>query len=57
MLLPRITGRVVTVASNAHRSATIDLADLNWRTRPYRAAAAYAQSKLAGLLMTSWARR
>jgi NAD(P)-dependent dehydrogenase (short-subunit alcohol dehydrogenase family) len=53
LLLPRITGRVVTVASNAHRSGTIDLADLNWRTRPYRAAVAYAQSKLAGLLMTS----
>ncbi|MDX3853211.1 oxidoreductase [Streptomyces sp. AK02-01A] len=52
LLLPRITGRVVTVASNAHRRASLDLDDLNWERRPYRAAAAYGQSKLANLLFT-----
>ncbi|MGW2055876.1 oxidoreductase [Streptomyces sp. NPDC001840] len=52
LLLPRITGRVVTLASNAHKNATLDLDDPNWRRRPYRASAAYGQSKLANLLFT-----
>ena len=52
LLLPRITGRVVTVASTAHRTGTIDFDDLNWTHRPYRRGAAYAQSKLANLLFT-----
>ncbi|MFE2599752.1 oxidoreductase [Streptomyces sp. NPDC059396] len=52
LLLPRITDRVVTLASNAHKNATLDLDDPNWRRRPYRASAAYGQSKLANLLFT-----
>jgi NAD(P)-dependent dehydrogenase (short-subunit alcohol dehydrogenase family) len=52
LLLPRVTGRVVTVASTAHRTGAIDFDDLNWTTRPYRRGAAYAQSKLANLLFT-----
>lgn len=53
LLLPFITGRVVTVASSAHRSSHLDFDDLNWHTRPYRGgSAAYAQSKLANLLFT-----
>jgi NAD(P)-dependent dehydrogenase (short-subunit alcohol dehydrogenase family) len=52
LLLPRITDRVVTVASNAHKNAALDLADPNWERRPYRAFAAYGQSKLANLLFT-----
>jgi NAD(P)-dependent dehydrogenase (short-subunit alcohol dehydrogenase family) len=52
LLLPRITGRVVTVASNAHRTGLIDFEDLNWATRRYRRGAAYSQSKLANLLFT-----
>ena len=52
LLLPRITGRVVTVSSTAHRTGTIDFDDLNWTTRRYRRGAAYAQSKLANLLFT-----
>ncbi|MFD8967411.1 oxidoreductase [Streptomyces sp. NPDC059568] len=52
LLLPRITDRVVTVASNAHKKATLDLDDPNWRQRRYRASAAYGQSKLANLLFT-----
>jgi NAD(P)-dependent dehydrogenase (short-subunit alcohol dehydrogenase family) len=52
LLIPHLTDRVVTVASTAHRSAALDLDDLNWTRRPYRPMAAYAQSKLANLLFT-----
>ncbi len=44
---------MVTVASLAHRSGSIDVDDLQWERRPYRASAAYGQSKLANLLFTS----
>ncbi|MFC3964383.1 oxidoreductase [Nocardia jiangsuensis] len=50
LLLPRITGRVVTVSSGAHRAGKIDLADLNWEHRSYQRWSAYGQSKLANLL-------
>ncbi len=53
LLLPRITGRVVTVSSALHRSGRIDFEDLNWERRRYRAGAAYSQSKLANLLFTA----
>lgn len=52
LLLPQITDRVVTVSSAAHRWGVIDLADLNWHTRPYKPWRAYGQSKLANLLFT-----
>ena len=52
LLLPQITGRVVTVASLAHRMGRIDLTDLNWERKRYRPYAAYGQSKLANLLFT-----
>jgi NAD(P)-dependent dehydrogenase (short-subunit alcohol dehydrogenase family) len=53
LLLPHITGRVVTVASSLHRSGHIDFDDLNWAVRPYRGGSgAYEQSKLANLLFT-----
>ncbi|GAA1814615.1 oxidoreductase [Agromyces neolithicus] len=53
LLLPYLTGRVVTVASSAHRTGHIDFDDLDWSTRAYRAGSdAYAQSKLANLLFT-----
>lgn len=53
LLLPVITGRVVTVASSVHRSGHIDFDDLNWATRKYGGGAgAYEQSKLANLLFT-----
>ncbi len=52
LLLPRITDRVVTLSSSAHRMGKIDLADLNWERRRYRRWAAYGQSKLANLLFT-----
>jgi NAD(P)-dependent dehydrogenase (short-subunit alcohol dehydrogenase family) len=53
LLLPHLTGRVVTVASQAERAARLDLADLNWERRPYRGARAYNDSKLANLLFTT----
>jgi NAD(P)-dependent dehydrogenase (short-subunit alcohol dehydrogenase family) len=52
LLLPNVTGRVVTVSSGAHRSGRIDFDDLNWERRKYRAWSAYGQSKLANLLFT-----
>jgi NAD(P)-dependent dehydrogenase (short-subunit alcohol dehydrogenase family) len=53
LLLPRVTGRVVTVAAGGHQAGTLDLDDPNWRRRPYRPFAGYAQSKLANLLFTA----
>lgn len=51
LLLPRIRDRVVVTSSREHRRAAgIDLDDLGWQRRPYRAYSAYAQSKLADLL-------
>ena len=52
LLLPHITGRIVTVASNAHARGRLDLDDLNWQTRPYDTSQAYSDSKLANLLFT-----
>jgi NAD(P)-dependent dehydrogenase (short-subunit alcohol dehydrogenase family) len=42
--------RVVVVSSTAHKMGRIDLDDLNFERRPYRAWSAYSQSKLANLL-------
>lgn len=50
LLLPKISDRVVTLSSFAHRMGSISLDDLNWRTRRYRRWAAYGQSKLADLM-------
>ncbi|MGW2391803.1 oxidoreductase [Streptomyces lydicamycinicus] len=53
LLLPRLTDRVVTVASGAHRlpGNHIHFDDLNL-TGAYRPVTAYSQSKLANLLFT-----
>lgn len=53
LLFPAITGRVVTVSSNAHRlgSPEIRFDDLD-RDKDYSPSGAYAQSKLANLLFT-----
>jgi NAD(P)-dependent dehydrogenase (short-subunit alcohol dehydrogenase family) len=53
LLLPQVTGRVVTVSSTAHRAGSIDFEDLNWERKPYKAWRAYGQSKLANLLFTA----
>ena len=53
LLLAQVTGRVVTVASQAERMARLDFDDLNWTDRPYRRSRAYNDSKLANLLFTA----
>jgi NAD(P)-dependent dehydrogenase (short-subunit alcohol dehydrogenase family) len=49
-LLPQVTGRVVSVSSDAHRHSSIDLGDLNWERREYSHWVAYNRSKLANML-------
>ncbi|MEV6136007.1 oxidoreductase [Nocardia sp. NPDC051990] len=50
LLLDKISDRVVTVSSSAHRMGKIDLDDLNWERRKYQRWAAYSQAKLANLM-------
>lgn len=52
LLLPQVTSRVVTLASQAERMSRLDLDDLSWQRRPYDGGRAYADSKLANLLFT-----
>jgi NAD(P)-dependent dehydrogenase (short-subunit alcohol dehydrogenase family) len=52
LLMERITDRIVTMSSSAHRMGRIDLEDLNWDRRRYRRWHSYAQSKLGNLLFT-----
>jgi NAD(P)-dependent dehydrogenase (short-subunit alcohol dehydrogenase family) len=53
LLLGHITGRVVTVASQAERAGQLDLDDLAWQRRPYKSMRAYNTAKLANLLFTA----
>jgi NAD(P)-dependent dehydrogenase (short-subunit alcohol dehydrogenase family) len=53
LLLDRVTERVVTISSVAHKSAEIDFDDLQWERRRYNPFGAYGQSKLANLLFTA----
>jgi NAD(P)-dependent dehydrogenase (short-subunit alcohol dehydrogenase family) len=53
LLLSKVTDRVVTVSSGMHLFGYVSIKDLNWKSRPYFAWPAYAQSKLANLLFTS----
>jgi NAD(P)-dependent dehydrogenase (short-subunit alcohol dehydrogenase family) len=53
LLLPRITGRVVSLSSQAERMGRLDLDDLNWERTPYEENRAYATSKLANVLFTA----
>lgn len=52
LLLPRLTDRVVTVASQLHRFGKLDLDDLDWRARKYNGLAVYESSKLAVVLFS-----
>jgi NAD(P)-dependent dehydrogenase (short-subunit alcohol dehydrogenase family) len=52
LLLPHITDRVITVSSHLHEAGRLDLEDLSWQRRPYRATQAYSDSKLANMLFT-----
>jgi NAD(P)-dependent dehydrogenase (short-subunit alcohol dehydrogenase family) len=53
LLLEHITGRVVTVSSQAERFGRIDFDDLDWESRRYQGLRAYAQAKLANILFTA----
>ena len=53
LLLAHVTGRVVTVASQAERFGRLDFGDLNWERRAYQPSRAYNDSKLANLLFTA----
>ena len=57
LLLPRITGRVVSLSSQAERMARLDLDDLAWQHKPYKESRAYALSKLANLMFTAQLQR
>src|SRR5439155_25554940 len=52
LLLAHITGRVVTVSSDLHKRAKLDVDDLNWERRRFEGVQAYSDSKLANLLFT-----
>ncbi|MFS7879597.1 MULTISPECIES: oxidoreductase [Streptomyces] len=53
LLLPYVTGRVVTLASQSERMGRINLDDLNWERTAYKQSSAYATSKLANVLFSS----
>ncbi|MFQ6324822.1 oxidoreductase [Nocardia sp. CWNU-33] len=53
LLLDKISDRVVTVSSGAHRTGKIDLDDLNWERRKYQRWPAYGQAKLANLMFAN----
>lgn len=53
LLLPYITGRVVTLSSQAERMGRINFDDLNWERTRYKQSSAYATSKLANVLFSS----
>lgn len=53
LLLPHITGRVVSLSSQAERMGKLNLDDLNWDRTPYKENSAYASSKLANVLFTA----
>ena len=50
LLMPHITGRVVTVSSEMHKRGHIDPEDLNGESRPYDPFQTYCDTKLANLL-------
>lgn len=52
LLLPYLTDRVISLTSQLHRIAKLDVTDLNWYTRDYDELGAYCDSKLADLLFT-----
>jgi len=53
LLLEHVTGRVVTVASQAERFGRLDFGDLGWERRRFQPSRAYNDSKLANLLFTA----
>jgi NAD(P)-dependent dehydrogenase (short-subunit alcohol dehydrogenase family) len=55
LLLPHITDRVVTISSPLHARGRIDIDDLNWERRPYKADRALPRtSRSSSLPMSGW---
>lgn len=52
LLLPHVVDRVVNVTSQLHRRSKLDIADVDWRNRPYHQMNAYNDSKLAVVLFS-----
>jgi NAD(P)-dependent dehydrogenase (short-subunit alcohol dehydrogenase family) len=52
LLLPHLTDRVVSVTSQLHRRAKLDVADFDWRSRDYHQMNAYNDAKLAVVLFS-----
>ncbi|HEV2639847.1 MAG TPA: oxidoreductase [Actinocrinis sp.] len=50
LLLPQITGRVVTISSQLHRRGRLHTDDLNWERRKYNPTGAYCDSKLCATM-------
>lgn len=50
LLLPHVTGRVVSLSSQAERAGRLNFEDLNWERTTYNGSRAYNASKLANLL-------
>ncbi|WLP89540.1 oxidoreductase [Gordonia sp. NB41Y] len=50
LVLPKVADRVVTLSSGMHQLGRIDLDDLGWERRRYRAWQAYGDSKMANLI-------
>ena len=53
LLLPHVTGRVVSLSSQAERMGRLDLTDFDGKKAPYKESRVYATSKLANLLFSS----
>jgi NAD(P)-dependent dehydrogenase (short-subunit alcohol dehydrogenase family) len=53
LLLPKVTRRVVSLASQAERAGRLDFDDLNWEHTAYKGSRAYNTSKLANLLFVA----
>jgi NAD(P)-dependent dehydrogenase (short-subunit alcohol dehydrogenase family) len=52
LLLPHLSDRVVSVTSQLHRQAKLDVDDFDWRSREYHPMHAYRDSKLAVVLFS-----
>ena len=52
LLLGHITDRVVSITSQLHRRARLDLGDIDWRRRKYNPMRAYNESKLEIVLFS-----
>jgi NAD(P)-dependent dehydrogenase (short-subunit alcohol dehydrogenase family) len=52
LLMKHISDRIVSVTSQLHRRAKLDLADIDWRSRKYNPMRAYSETKLEIVLFS-----